>query len=72
MADKHDLELRNEKLDQKLGKENRKILLLVDNGSAHEKFPELFNIELLFIMALPTSFLQESSINLNDYLIQQF
>ena len=67
MVDQYDLELRDGKLDQKLGKEKRKILLLVDNCSAHKKFPKLVNIELLFIMAGATSFLQVSYINLKNY-----
>ena len=52
------------RLDQKLGKEKIKILLLVDNCSAHKKVPQLQNIELLFIMAGATSFLQVSTIKL--------
>ena len=62
------------RLDQKLGKEKRKILLLVDNCSAHKKVPQLQNIELLFIMAWATSFLQVSTIKLilNFYIASNF
>ena len=37
------------KIDQILGKEKRKILLLVDNCSSNKKVPQLQNIEQLFI-----------------------
>ena len=60
------------KLDQTLGKEKRKILLLVHNCSLHKKVPKLQNIELLFIMPGSTSFLQVSSIKLNFRITNYF
>ena len=60
------------RLDQTLGKEKRKILLLVDNCSSHKKVPQLQNIELLFIMPGATSFLQVISIKLNVRITNYF
>ena len=60
------------RLDQTLGKEKRKILLLVHNCSLHKKVPKLQNIELLFIMPGSTSFLQVSSIKLNVRITNYF
>ena len=57
MAKQHYCELRNDKTRPKLGKEKRKIQLFVDNYSAHNNFPKLVNIELLFIMAGATTFI---------------
>ena len=46
------------RLDQTLGKEKIKILLLVHNCSLHKKVHQIHNIKLLFIMPGSTSFLQ--------------
>ena len=48
--------LRN--LDLDMGRQKRKILLLVDNCSAHVKVPDLKNVTLVFLPANTTSVLQ--------------
>ena len=53
------------KWDRKLGREKRKILLFVDNCSAHPKI-QLQNIELKFFLPNTTA---ESQVNLINFLI---